>query len=166
MKKLNAFVKTEMQSDYLSLEIEEVVRKIAFIDGRKAYSAILDEKSKETWTRYNPISPCDKLKLRGVAWSKQEKRQRVFVEETLKKFMLSEESGQAFYKTILAQTEEKIRDAIIEKDLESILQYAERVKLSSEKSLLVKHLKKYYPNDVHGKSFVNVVVMKGEGIKT
>jgi hypothetical protein len=38
--------------------------------------------------------------------------------------------------------------------------------MASEKSPLTKHLRKYYIDDICGKSFVNVVVIKGEGLKT
>jgi len=49
---INNLVNTQMNSKYLSLEIEEVIRKCFFMDGRKSYCALYQEKEDfKTWTR-------------------------------------------------------------------------------------------------------------------
>jgi DNA polymerase elongation subunit (family B) len=101
MDEINGHVQKTMGSEYLTLAIEEVVRRISFIDGRKAYAGLLDEYNRKEWVRGADINGTEKLKLRGIAWSKQEKRQRDVVEKKLKEFLLSDKSGEVFYNEIL-----------------------------------------------------------------
>jgi hypothetical protein len=62
-----------MGSSFLNLEIEEVVRSIAFMEGKKSYyclNAVNDDKA--LWIRGCPIASTgpESLKIRGASWSK------------------------------------------------------------------------------------------------
>jgi len=76
MSIVNTAVQTQMNSRYLTLEIEEVVKAISLINGRKSYyclNYITDHF--RNWVRGNDHEQTD-LKIRGISWSKMHDKLR------------------------------------------------------------------------------------------
>lgn len=69
MQAINLAVQAAMDSKYLVLEIDGILRRVAYMDGKKSYMCILAKKQAAiTWTRDAPVvvSGDVELKIRGA----------------------------------------------------------------------------------------------------
>ena len=166
MSIVNTAVQTQMNSRYLTLEIEEVVKAISFINGRKSYyclNYITDHF--RNWVRGNDHEQTD-LKIRGISWSKMHDKLRQITTDTLKGFLTSGVDNVTYFKKVLDSIKGMINTALQTQDISLLSQFTERVKLTSDKSNLVAHLKQSYETILEGQSYTNVIVLKGKSLKT
>ena len=121
MEKVNEEICVQMSSPFLTMEIEEVIRRVCFMDGRKSYVCLQDEGLLyKQWTRDAPL--CDeteadgtyklKLKIRGISWSKQDKRMKIVTNDHIRSFLSGDVSAEDFHKLILDRVTESIDTAI------------------------------------------------------
>jgi len=98
MKIINGSIQWNMDSTYLNMEIEEVVKSISFMAGCKSYMCLNYVRDEFiNWKRDATSDKCE-LKLRGIAWSKMGDELRKIVTNTLRGFLVSDVDNITYFK--------------------------------------------------------------------